>query len=172
MTDITGRALDTERTASPRPVSAAFDWIARAQQEPHHAHREWQERGTALLPLGTRFNTVRLGARLVYTAAGTEDLDIVTATLAELLNGPVIHNCVQHTYDALIPRYPVARWPYPDDAPMLGSGHFLSIPASDLTGPTGLYWAVRPRIVGDLCPIQSVSALIHIARDARWMRTR
>ncbi|MEU6820473.1 hypothetical protein ABZ921_07575 [Streptomyces atriruber] len=150
----------------PRQQSAVFDWLARAQAAPHQAHREWAERGIALLPLGTRFNAVHLPTRLVHRATGTEDPDIVTATLAELLNGPVIHNRPQHQYYALVERTPTMRWMQEyGEAPMLGTGHFLSVPASDLTGPTGLYWAVRPRIVGDLCPVQSVAALIRIARS-------
>ncbi|MEU5773605.1 hypothetical protein ABZ819_09965 [Streptomyces venezuelae] len=172
ITSITSRALNVERETSPRPVSAAFDWLARAQQEPHHAHRGWREQGITLLPLGTRFNSVCLSARLVHAGVGADDPEVVTATLAELLNGPVIHNRVQHRYHALVERYPVARWRYTDEAPMLGPGHYLTVPASDLTGPTGLYWAVRPRIVGDLCPVQSVAALVHIARDAGPLGTR
>ncbi|MET8682877.1 hypothetical protein ABZV77_01565 [Streptomyces sp. NPDC004732] len=149
-----------------REPSAVFDWLARAQQEPRHAHREWAERGIALLPLGTRFNAVCLPARLVYSAAGTDDLGIATQTLAELLDGPVVHNRPKHEYYALVERTPTMRWTQEyREAPMLGSGHFLSVPASDLTGPTGLYWAVRPRIVGDLCPVQSVAALVRIARS-------
>ncbi|MFD6432434.1 hypothetical protein [Streptomyces venezuelae] len=172
MADIMGRALNAERGASPRPVSAAFDWLARAQKEPLDAHRGWQEAGITLLPLGTRFNSVCLSAHLVHTGVGTDDPDIVTATLAELLNGPVIHNRVQHQYHALVAPYPVSRWRHPHDAPLLGAGHFLSVPASDLTGPTGLYWAVRPRIVGNLCPVQSVAALVHIAREAQGTEAR
>ncbi|MEU6993145.1 hypothetical protein ABZ953_21110 [Streptomyces sp. NPDC046465] len=152
---------------TPRGTPAAFDWLARAQQEPQQAHREWQERGSALLPLGKRFNSVCLPAPIVYAGVGTDDLDVVARTLAELLCGPVIHNAPQNTYYALVEKYPTARWAYPDEAPMLGTGHFLSIPASDLRGPTGLHWAVRPRIVGDLCPVPSVAALVHIARSAR-----
>ncbi|MEU1152654.1 hypothetical protein ABZ369_06495 [Streptomyces sp. NPDC005918] len=155
----------TPITSDPGP--AAFDWLARAQEEPHQAHREWQERGSALLPLGKRFNSVCLPARIVYAGAGCDDLDVVTRTLAELLCGPVIHNRPKHEYYALVGKGSVASWRYADDAPMLGAGHFLSVPASDLRGPTGLHWAVRPRIVGDLCPVPAVAALVHIARGAQ-----
>ncbi|WP_409237333.1 hypothetical protein [Streptomyces sp. PA5.6] len=172
MADIMGRAPNAERGVAPRPVNAAFDWLARAQQEPHRAHRGWQESGITLLPLGTRFNSVCLSGRIVHAGVGTDDPDVVSATLAELLNGPVIHNRVQHRYHALVEPYPVSRWRYPHEAPMLGAGHFLSVPASDLTGPTGLHWVVRPRIVGDLCPVQSVAALVHIACDAGPVGTR
>ncbi|QEU92872.1 hypothetical protein [Streptomyces kanamyceticus] len=153
-------------------MSAAFDWLARALDEPQQARREWDERGVALLPLGKRFNIVCLTARLVHAAVGTADLDAVTATLAELLRGPVIYNDTQHAYYALTEPYPTARWEYAAEAPMLGSGHHLCMPAFDLTGPTGLYWAVPPRIVGDLCPLPSVAALVHIARVPLQGRTR
>ncbi|WP_157869146.1 hypothetical protein [Streptomyces atriruber] len=172
MAETTGRSPSVGISDFPRPVNAAFDWLARAQQEPRQALREWAEQGIALLPLGTRFNVVRLPARLVHTAVGTDDLEIVTATLAQLLDGPVIHNRPQAVYHALVEPCPVARWACPNNAPMLGIGQFLSIPASDLTGPTGLYWAVRPRIVGDLCPVPSVAALVRIARDTPRARTK
>ncbi|MET8688458.1 hypothetical protein ABZV77_30055 [Streptomyces sp. NPDC004732] len=166
MAEMTDAAFGTGRGESPRLMSAAFDWLARAQDEPRQAHREWAERGIALLPLGTRFNVVCLPARLVHATVGTDDLDIVTATLAELLDGPVIHNRVQHQYYPLVERTPTTRWIQEyGEAPMLGKGGYLSVPASDLTGPTGLHWAVRPRIVGDLCPVQSVAALVRIARS-------
>ncbi|MET7363797.1 hypothetical protein ABZS76_35870 [Streptomyces sp. NPDC005562] len=152
---------------APTKEAAAFDWLARAQREPRQAHREWAERGVALLPLGTRFNAVRLPARTVHAGAGTDDLRKVTETLAELFCGPVIHSRPQHAYYALTAPQPTARWVYPDEAPMLGAGHFLSIPAPDLRGPYGLYWAVRPRIVGDVCAVPSVAALVHIAREAQ-----
>ncbi|WP_306334298.1 hypothetical protein [Streptomyces sp. KL118A] len=97
----------------------------------------------------------------------------MTRTLAELLGGPVIHNRPKHEYYALVERTPTMRWTQQySEAPMLGIGHFLSVPASDLTGPTGLYWAVRPRIVGDLCPVQSVAALVRIARTESDRRRR
>ncbi|MET8687998.1 hypothetical protein ABZV77_27700 [Streptomyces sp. NPDC004732] len=172
MSEMTGSDLSArsaESAASPRLMGAAFDWLARAQQEPRQAQQAWAEQGIALLPLGTRFNTVCLPARLVHSAVGTDDLGSVTATLAELLNGPVIHNHPQHQYYALVDCAPTLRWTREyGEAPMLGVGHFLTVPASDLRGPTGLYWAVLPRIVGDLCPVPSVAALVHIARsDAR-----
>ncbi|MFD6431383.1 hypothetical protein [Streptomyces venezuelae] len=173
MSDIRGRGLSGGCGAPPQLTSAAFDWLARAQQESRQAQRAWVEQGIALLPLGTRFNTVCLPARLVNAAAGTDDLGAVTVMLAELLNGPVIHNRPQQRYHALVERTPVLRWMREyGEAPMLGDGHFLTVPASDLRGPTGLYWAVPPRIVGDMCPVQAVAALVRIARsrsrDSRW----
>ncbi|WAL93023.1 hypothetical protein [Streptomyces sp. Je 1-369] len=160
--------MDTQQT-----YNVVFDWLARAQAAPQQARREWTERGFALLPLGRRFNSVYLPGPLVHVAAGTSDLEIVTRMLAELLDGPVIHNRPQNQYYALVERTPVPPWTakYPE-APMLGSGQYLSVPASDLTGPTGLHWAVRPRIAGDLCAVPSVAALICMARDPRWSGAR
>lgn len=168
MAGTTDRACNAGTSERPKLMSAAFDWLSRAQAAPHHAQREWTERGIALLPLSTRFNSVHLPAALVHAAAGSSDLQVVTRMFAELLNGPVIHNRPQNQYCALVECTPWRRWSqrYPE-APMLGAGHFLSVPASDLTGPTGLYWTVRPRIAGDLCAAPSVAALIHMARDPR-----
>ncbi|MFI1677078.1 hypothetical protein [Streptomyces sp. NPDC020607] len=101
-----------------------------------------------------------MSARLVHASVGATDLDAVTATLAELLDGPVIHNSLIDTYHALVVPYPPRRWAYGELAPMLGTGHFLSIPAADLTGPTGLHWAVRPHAVGSLCSVPAVAVLV------------
>ncbi|MEU6123208.1 hypothetical protein [Streptomyces sp. NPDC047123] len=143
-------------------TSAAFDWLAHAQDEPRQAHREWAETGFALLPLGSTFNCVLLPGRLVRAAAGTSDPEILTAMLAELLDGPVIHNAAQHAYYALVE--PTDRWSYRGVVAMLGEGSYLSVPAGDLRGPTGLHWAVPPRAIGDLCAIEGVAALIESAR--------
>ncbi|WP_055698459.1 hypothetical protein [Streptomyces silaceus] len=164
MVKISGRALSTASGAPPALTGAAFDWPARAQEDARRAHREWQEHGITLLPLGTRFNSVCLTAPLVHAAAGTGDLETVTATLARVLDGPVIHDRPQDKYHALVERYPTAHWGHPE-APMLGPGHYLSVPASDLRGPTGLYWAVPPRLPGDLCPVRAVTSLLRVARD-------
>ncbi|MGW6528376.1 hypothetical protein [Streptomyces venezuelae] len=168
MADSTGHTLSAGSSESPVLMSAAFDWLARAQATPQQAQKEWRETGIALLPLGTRFNSVYLPGALVHFVAGTSDVDVAKQVFAELLGGPVIHNRPQHQYYALVELTNAQRWTqeYPE-APMLGAGQFLSVPASDLTGPTGLYWTVRPRIVGDLCAIPSVAALVHMARDPR-----
>ncbi|WP_409235823.1 hypothetical protein [Streptomyces sp. PA5.6] len=159
MAGSTGRTVETESGASPRSVGA-FEWLARAQQEPLYACREWDDHGWALLPLGARFNTVCLEAHIVHTAVGSNDLDTVKATLVELLDGPVIHNPAQKLYYPLVNVSPVARWPYREGAPMLGFGHFLSVPAPGRTGPTGHHWAVPPRIVGNVCAVSAVAALV------------
>ncbi|MFD4631432.1 hypothetical protein ACFVYR_21335 [Streptomyces sp. NPDC058284] len=159
MVENMGPALSAGSGASPPRVSAVFDWLARAQAEPRQAYREWTGCGVALLPLGRRFNAVRLPARLVHAGVGTADPDVVTATLTELLHGPVIHNSPLQTYHALLEPYPPHRWAYAHVAPMLGTGQFLGVPAADLTGPTGLHWAVRPHAVGALCSPPSVAAL-------------
>ncbi|MFD4629762.1 hypothetical protein ACFVYR_09920 [Streptomyces sp. NPDC058284] len=163
MADSMGRALSAGRSGSPALMSAAFDWLARAQREPHLAHREWMERGAALMPLGTRFNAVCLSARIVHAGVDTDDPETVAAALAHLLCGPVLHHRPKQTYYALTAPHPPTLWARADEAPMLGAGHFLSVPAPDMLGPYGLHWVVRPRIVGDLCPVPSVAALVHIA---------
>ncbi|AZM53815.1 hypothetical protein DMA15_15525 [Streptomyces sp. WAC 01529] len=151
---------------TPQFSRSVSEWLACAQQAPQHAHREWTERGIALLPLGQRFNTVHLPAPLVHAAVGSTDIDQVHATLAELLCGPVIHNTPHHAYYPLVELCLPTRWPYADEIHMLGAGQYLSVPASDLTGPYGVYWAVRPRIPGTLCPVPAVARLVHIARTS------
>ncbi|MEU5773865.1 hypothetical protein ABZ819_11315 [Streptomyces venezuelae] len=145
----------------PREQLAALDWLACALAVPSQAHLEWVG-GAALLPLGERFNAVSMSARLMHAGVGTSDDDAIGDALAELLDGPVIHNSLLHTYHALVEPCPPRRWAYGELAPMLGTGQLLSVPAADRTGPTGLHWAVRPRTTGALCPVPAVAALVSL----------
>ncbi|MEV5976239.1 hypothetical protein [Streptomyces sp. NPDC052114] len=165
MADSTGRTLSTGSGNSPDLVYAAFDWLARSQDNARKAHDDWREHGLTLLPVGSRFNSVCLNARIMRAAVGSDDLEVTAATLAQLLDGPVIHGRPKNQFHALTEVYPVSRWTCPE-APMLGKGHYVTVPASDLRGPTGLYWAVPPRVPGDLCAVQAIASLVAIARSS------
>ncbi|MEU6124107.1 hypothetical protein [Streptomyces sp. NPDC047123] len=142
-------------------------WLAQAHPTPQTALQGWVKPGIVRLPCGWTFNAVRLRNELVHAAVGTSNTDTVNGALAELVDGPVIHNRPGAEYHALVPApVPTVLWKHRDVAPMLGIGQYLSVPASDLTGPTGPHWAVRPHIAGNLCGLPFVTALVSLGRGA------
>jgi hypothetical protein len=87
---------------------------------------------------------------LVCSAIGSIAADVVSRTLAELLDGPVI--CDRQTW-----YYPLAQ--------CRGRGGWLGVPSMDRTQPRGVHWAVLPRSAGDVCAVEAVDALLVIGRD-------
>lgn len=49
------------------------DWLARAHKASAVAAREWTSDLVAMLPLGTRFDAVRIRPEVVQAAAGSDD---------------------------------------------------------------------------------------------------
>ncbi|WJV47331.1 hypothetical protein [Streptomyces flavofungini] len=152
---------------------ALSDWFARAQPGAAHARREWAEGGVALLPCGPRFCAVRLSGPLVYAALGTDMAAAVAVSLATMLSGPVFCSGFSSQYYALVAgSTPQQRWSYADEAPLLGTGTYLGVPAVRRTSPPGPYWVSLPHHPGDLCPLPSVAALVALglARSAEASR--
>ncbi|MEU6121002.1 hypothetical protein [Streptomyces sp. NPDC047123] len=108
---------------------------------------------------------MRLREPLVHDAVGTTNPTTVTTTLAELLDGPVVHNRPFSTYHALVPVHFVIRWTEQyREARMLGEGSYVEVPSLDLRGPDGVYWAVPPRSPGHVCALEPIAALVESAR--------
>ncbi|WP_141753783.1 hypothetical protein [Streptomyces luteocolor] len=162
MADSTGRALSSERSASPALVSAVTDWFARTLDAPEQARREWSDTGVAVLPLGARFDAVRLSDALVHAALGSTAPDEIAARLGHFLSGPVIHDSrtMGGTYYALMRPVDRVRWRYQDIAPRLGVGSYLGVPKLTRTEPRGTHWVVLPRFEGDLCEPSAVGGLV------------
>ncbi|MFJ2769731.1 hypothetical protein [Streptomyces sp. NPDC087300] len=161
MADSAGPLPDTGSGASPVLVSAVTDWFARALQVPEQARREWTERGVALLPLGRRFEAVRMPDHLVHAAVSSTVPDEIAWRLGQFLSGPVIYDgrTMGGTYYALT-RPTHQAWRFQDIAPRLSADTHLGVPKLTRTRPPGTYWAVRPRFEGDLCEPQTVEGLI------------
>lgn len=66
-------------------------WLAQAHPAPHQVHEEWLHHGVALLPLGRRFDAIRVPAARIHAALGTDDPATVTADLADRLHCPRSH---------------------------------------------------------------------------------
>jgi hypothetical protein len=144
------------------PAYRIIEWLARVHGQPRKAEAEWQAQGVALLPMGDRLSAIRLRGELVHAACGTDDPGQVAAALAELLDGAVIRDRppADVTYYALIEAHAGLVWDREDDAPCLGDGFYLGVPALHRLAPPGPYWVLPPRRESDLCRPQAVRDLI------------
>lgn len=146
-------------TRSSRDTRAS-DWLAHTHDDPQVPHREWAERAVALLPLGRRFDVVRIPAAVVHAALGTENRDAISRTLGLLLGGPVVQDGQMWTY-ALVPVGGVASWPA-HAGEYLSAGSWPAVPRPDQLGRPGPHWAVAPDTPGRLCDPAAVSQLVAV----------
>lgn len=144
----------------PRAITPVDRWLAQAQAAPEQACREWQDGGVALLPCGTRFCAVRIPTRLVHAAVGTCEETAVNAALASALDGPVIRDGHGQYEYALIRTAAPLEWQFDHEAPLLGDGTYLGVPAEEYDGESRASWAVPPRFPGNLCSLRSVESLV------------
>ncbi|GGO54274.1 hypothetical protein [Streptomyces lasiicapitis] len=144
---------------------AIADWFARAHPVPRQAMSEWANHGIALLPLGERFDAIRVPGRLVHAAVGTTRAEVVEQALADWLHGPVI--CDTRTgsgcYYALVA--PDAAWEGPGDR--LRTGTYLAVPRIGKQVSPVTYWAVPPQRRGQLCDPAHLHALLATAETLK-----
>lgn len=135
-------------------------WLAHTHSVPEQAHDEWAERGVALLPLGRRFDAVRVPAERMHAAAGSTEPDVVADTLAAWLEGPVIRD-TRHgngAYYVLVP--PGTQWDGAEEH--LGADTYLGVPR--IGDPTMLAaWVIPPRHPGHVCDPAHLAALLATA---------
>lgn len=145
--------------------SAIATWLACTLKAPDAAHQEWTDNHVAMLPLGVRFDAVRIPAQLIHAAAGTSEPNVLGGFLAEVLGaGPVIHD-PQAWFYALVPPRTTATWRSPL-ARCLGRGSWLGVPrVSDDEAGAGPYWAVPLMAAGELCTPHEVAELLVVGRD-------
>lgn len=139
------------------------DWLACPAQGAGAAQAEWSERGIAVLPLGKRFEAVRLPESLVHAAVRSSSRPIVGDVLAEALDGAVIHDSRGRNYYAIVPLDTILKWrSKAAGAECLGDGTHLGVPSPDREEPCSshpIYWAVPPMEAGDTCDPASVALL-------------
>ncbi|MEU4348321.1 hypothetical protein [Streptomyces sp. NPDC023838] len=144
---------------------AITNWLATAHDVPAQARREFDV-GIALMPVGEKFDVIRLPAPVVHAAAGGEDPDVVGSFLAEVLeDGAVIHDAygVGVWYYALVPPGTHAVWRVPR-VECLRPGTWLGVPRVDLTARPGPYWALPPSAVGCVCAARAVADLVALGQ--------
>lgn len=139
---------------------ACASWLANAHTDPVAAHEEWADRRLAVLPLGVRFDAVRIPADVLYAALVNVRPAGVAPLLEQVLGGPVIQDAERWFYP-LLPVGPAARW-RSREADYLGSDTWLGVPQIDQLAPPGAYWVVPVRKPGRLCDLARVAELVAV----------
>ncbi|GGS05573.1 hypothetical protein GCM10010252_50370 [Streptomyces aureoverticillatus] len=139
---------------------AIADWLARAHPRPREAVAEWANRGVSLLPLGVRFDAVRVPAARIHGAVCSEHPATVAAALDDWLSGPVVRDLRASSGDYYALVAPEAEWNGEEER--LGKGSFLDVPhvgnRSVIT-----HWVGPPRHPGNLCCTARLRALLTLA---------
>ncbi|MEV5047324.1 hypothetical protein AB0N20_22480 [Streptomyces griseoincarnatus] len=158
-------------TARERHLAVSH-WLLQAAVDVHAARAMWEDAtsGIALLRCGGILGAVRIPARLVWAAFGTNELGEVDARLSSwFYGGAVFMDLHSALYYALVPGGTYRRWDgaeFPDVA-CLGADSYLGVPAVHLTEPRGrAYWCVPPGGPGELCDVAEVWQLLHRGRAA------
>lgn len=149
-------------------LAFASDWLAAAHPVPESARREWGERhDVALLPVGRRWDAVKLPALVVHRVAGSHEADSVRLMLRKFgICGPVVVD-PHRSYYALVPSGTAAQWEV-RDVPCLGPACYLATPAVTRTEPPGIHWLVLPDGTGqDLSDAMGIRSLIAVAHGPR-----
>ncbi len=143
---------------------AIADWLARAHPNPREAVTEWANRGVSLLPLGVRFDAVRVPASRIHSAVCSDDPETVAAALDDWLSGPVVRDLRASSGDYYVLVPPRAEWN--GEEQRLGNGSFLVVPR---VGALSMitHWVVAPRHPGNLCSTARLRALLTLADTLR-----
>lgn len=145
-------------------TGAVADWLARAHPRPREALAEWAYRGVSLLPLGVRFDAVRVRAERMHGAVCGDDPATVAAALSDWLGGPVLRDLRAGGGDYYVLVAPGAVWHGEEER--LGEGSFLVVPR--VGGRSAItHWVVPPRHPGDLCHTARLHALLTLADTLR-----
>ncbi|MEV0220325.1 hypothetical protein [Streptomyces sp. NPDC050704] len=146
------------------PDAGVSAWLASAHPSPLQAQREWSSVARlALLPLGKRFDAVRIPEAVVHAVTGSGEAAIVDSRLAACLNGgPVVRDPCCCRYYALVPPGTADKWKSPA-ADCLGQGTYLGVPRTDhteLDETWNSYWSVPMARAGALCRETDVLRLV------------
>ncbi|KUN37657.1 hypothetical protein AQJ30_15330 [Streptomyces longwoodensis] len=158
-------------TARDRAISAQT-WLLAAADSRDLALTEWQTATVALLRLGGLFSAVRIRRAVVHAAVETDDPELVSGVLANLLDGPVFADQANGNYYVLVPVSTGQRAEWLDrrfegHAECLGRATFLGVPRTDVTDPevSFCHWVVPMHGPGDLCSPDNVAVLVTAGRN-------
>ncbi|MCX5375917.1 hypothetical protein [Streptomyces sp. NBC_00091] len=141
------------------------DWYASCLSEPADAQSEWQDHGIAVLPLGARFEAVRIPDALAYAAAESSERRVVDIALALAFEGPVIHDSRGRNYYALVEPGTSDRWSPRSPVECLSRGTHLGVPDISLDRPSEsrpIYWAATPGPGAYFCRTAAVQLLVRV----------
>ncbi|MEO3976279.1 hypothetical protein [Streptomyces sp. CAU 1734] len=146
---------------------AIEEWLAGSRNNPSEPLNDWTQRSYTVLPMGVRFDAVRIPSDLVHAAVDTADDGVDHTVVADALRlavaGPVL---ADHTrwYYALVPPQSTDKWPC-GLARCLGRGAWIVTPRATITDHIGVHWCVPMDHPGALCDPARVVALIERGRD-------
>ncbi|WP_328502685.1 hypothetical protein OG828_28215 [Streptomyces sp. NBC_00457] len=157
-------------TSPPRQLDSGpvNEWLASAHPSPNTARTEWSSAARlALIPLGRRFEAIRLPEDIAHGAAQSDEPSTVGAWLARNLRGPVIHDPGFRRYYALVPVGTHQAWSQ-RGTECLSNGTYLGVPRTDraeLDAETlASYWLVPVTRPGHLCKAATVLEAVLLAR--------
>ncbi|MEU8886754.1 hypothetical protein [Streptomyces sp. NPDC048442] len=150
----------TGQTECRSSATAATEWLAHAHSVPPQARAEWADQRLAMLPLGKRFDAVRIPADVLHAALITPHPAAEGPLLEQLLGGPVIQDDERWVYP-LVPLGGAVRW-RSRAAAYLGHGSWLGVPQVDQLAPPGAYWVVPMCEPGRLCALARVAELVEV----------
>lgn len=135
-------------------------WLARTHPIPEQAHAEWVRHGVALLPLGRRFDAIRVPAARIHAAVSSSEAETVAAALAAWLDGPVFRDTRYSggPYYVLVP----AGAPWDGKEEHLGAGTYLGVPRIGDLAMLAV-WVVQPKFAGDVVHPAHLAALLAAA---------
>ncbi|GHE47766.1 hypothetical protein GCM10018785_16720 [Streptomyces longispororuber] len=145
------------------------DWLAQAAPDSNGAWAEWLDHGVALLPLGRRFDAVRVPAARIHAAVGSDQPQMVADALESWLEGPVLRDLRSSLGPYYVLIEPGADWDGPDER--LSTNTYLGVPRPGQ--PTMLTrWIVEPSQPGCLCDVRRLRALLATAEPLRTVGRR
>lgn len=161
----------TAVTTLPERQLAVGHWLLGAADDRATARGQWAGLDVALLRCGGILSAVRVPARLVWAAAGSEELHAVDDHLRRWFDGGAVAMDLHALlYYFLVPGSTAWRWTdreFPG-VECLGRDHYLGVPAPRLTERRGRsYWCVPMDSPGDLCYPDEVVELLKVGRAAR-----
>ncbi|MFJ2739309.1 hypothetical protein ACIO3O_06535 [Streptomyces sp. NPDC087440] len=130
------------------------DWLAHTSDEPASAHAEWAERGVAVLPLGRRFDAVRVSGVLVRAALAAN----------AVAHRPLILDPHSDTYYALVPPQTTETWTCAFGT-CLGRGAWLGVPHPERAAAPGPHWTSPVRELPPVGTAPGVRVLIERGRQ-------
>ncbi|MFJ3960024.1 hypothetical protein [Streptomyces sp. NPDC090036] len=143
------------------------DWYACCLADPAAAHAAWREHGVAVLPLGARFEAVRIPDALAHAAVESSADRVVDLALTLALEGPVIRDARGRNRYALVEPGTGEDWQPRSAVECLGDGTHLGVPdiGRDRVGPgRTLYWASAPGPGAYFCRVAAVRLLVRVGR--------
>ncbi|WP_051855483.1 hypothetical protein [Streptomyces sp. NRRL B-1347] len=157
-------APQTQNPSNGQEFRAIVCWLAEAEPRPRTVWAAWETHGVALLPLGRRFDAIRVPAEHVHDAVGSDGPETVATALRARCDGPVIRDFRSSLgpYYALIP--PGTDWDGP--AERLTTGTYLGVPRPGHTTALSR-WVVLPQHPGALCDTRCVRTLLATAAPLR-----